>query len=389
MGATKNSRKTSRKTRRSRWPRGAPFAWSQASQRLTPASGDAARLAHASASLKPRAHAIVRSLRHHLSRRSFVPWQSQQSTSSRFASRSTGTSPSKNLSLQVPRGSVYGLLGPNGAGKTTTIRMILDIIEPDSGTISVFGQPSISGRDGNRIGYLPEERGLYKKMQVRRVLKFLAELKGVRGREADKRIESGSSASRSPAARRTGEAPRSTSCRAACSRRCSSSARCCTSPTSSSSTSRSAGSIRSTRRRSRTRSSTFAARQDGHLQHAPHGQRRTAVRLGVHHRARRQGARRHRRRRESRARRPLHRASRSATHAPPPSPTSSPIARSSSASTTPIAPSRSSSRRTPMRSCCCAGSSTPAPSSSASSSCSRRCTRSSSTRSARRASKRG
>ena len=95
----------------------------------------------------------------------------------------------KNLTLQVPRGSVYGLLGPNGAGKTTTIRMILDIIEPDSGTISVFGQPSISGRDGNRIGYLPEERGLYKKMQVRRILKFLAELKGVRGRDADKRIE--------------------------------------------------------------------------------------------------------------------------------------------------------------------------------------------------------
>jgi len=95
----------------------------------------------------------------------------------------------KDLTLQVPRGSVFGLLGPNGAGKTTTIRMILDIIEPDSGTISIFGQPSIQGRASNRIGYLPEERGLYKKMQVRRVLKFLAELKGVRGREADKRIE--------------------------------------------------------------------------------------------------------------------------------------------------------------------------------------------------------
>ena len=96
----------------------------------------------------------------------------------------------RNLSLQVPRGSVYGLLGPNGAGKTTTIRMVLDIIEPDSGTISIFGESSIRGRAGNRIGYLPEERGLYKKMQVRRVLKFLAELKGVRGRDADKRIES-------------------------------------------------------------------------------------------------------------------------------------------------------------------------------------------------------
>jgi ABC-2 type transport system ATP-binding protein len=95
----------------------------------------------------------------------------------------------KNLSLQVPRGSVYGLLGPNGAGKTTTIRMILDIIEPDSGTISIFGQSSIRGRAGNRIGYLPEERGLYKKMQVRRVLKFLAELKGVSARDAEKRID--------------------------------------------------------------------------------------------------------------------------------------------------------------------------------------------------------
>lgn len=95
----------------------------------------------------------------------------------------------KNLSLQVPRGSVYGLLGPNGAGKTTTIRMILDIIEPDSGTITVLGTSSLRGRVGNRLGYLPEERGLYKKMQVRRVLRFLAELKGVNRREADRRIE--------------------------------------------------------------------------------------------------------------------------------------------------------------------------------------------------------
>jgi len=95
----------------------------------------------------------------------------------------------KNLSLQVPRGSVYGLLGPNGAGKTTTIRMILDIIEPDSGTITVLGASSLRGRVGNRLGYLPEERGLYKKMQVRRVLRFLAELKGVNRREADRRIE--------------------------------------------------------------------------------------------------------------------------------------------------------------------------------------------------------
>src|SRR3954467_12916941 len=95
----------------------------------------------------------------------------------------------RDLSLQVPRGAVYGLLGPNGAGKTTTIRMILNIIVPDSGTITLFGQPHLSGGVSDRIGYLPEERGLYKKMQVRRVLKFLAELKGVDARTADRRID--------------------------------------------------------------------------------------------------------------------------------------------------------------------------------------------------------
>jgi ABC-2 type transport system ATP-binding protein len=95
----------------------------------------------------------------------------------------------RGLSLQVPRGAVYGLLGPNGAGKTTTIRMILNIIVPDSGTIELFGQPHLTNGATDRIGYLPEERGLYKKMQVRRVLKFLAELKGVDGREAERRIE--------------------------------------------------------------------------------------------------------------------------------------------------------------------------------------------------------
>jgi ABC-2 type transport system ATP-binding protein len=95
----------------------------------------------------------------------------------------------RDLSLQVPRGAVYGLLGPNGAGKTTTIRMILNIIVPDSGTISLFGQPHLTSGATDRIGYLPEERGLYKKMQVRRVLKFLAELKGVPGPVAETRIE--------------------------------------------------------------------------------------------------------------------------------------------------------------------------------------------------------
>jgi ABC-2 type transport system ATP-binding protein len=93
-----------------------------------------------------------------------------------------------DLTLAVPRGSVYGLLGPNGAGKTTTIRMILNIIVPDSGTITLLGEPHRSNGMTDRIGYLPEERGLYKKMQVRRVLRFLAELKGVPRKEADRRI---------------------------------------------------------------------------------------------------------------------------------------------------------------------------------------------------------
>src|SRR6478609_1725228 len=95
----------------------------------------------------------------------------------------------RDLSLQVPRGSVYGLLGPNGAGKTTTIRMILDIILPDTGTISLFGQPNTAAGVLNRVGYLPEERGLYKKMQVRRVLLFLAELKGMRAKDVAPRID--------------------------------------------------------------------------------------------------------------------------------------------------------------------------------------------------------
>ena len=95
----------------------------------------------------------------------------------------------RDLSLEVPTGAVYGLLGPNGAGKTTTIRMILDIIAPDSGTISLFGQPHTTLGVLDRVGYLPEERGLYKKMQVRRVLSFLAELKGLDAAVAARRID--------------------------------------------------------------------------------------------------------------------------------------------------------------------------------------------------------
>jgi ABC-2 type transport system ATP-binding protein len=93
----------------------------------------------------------------------------------------------RDLDLRVPRGVVYGLLGPNGAGKTTTIRMILNLIAPDAGAITVFDRPHLEYGVTDRIGYLPEERGLYKKMQVRRVLRFLGELKGLSGGDADRR----------------------------------------------------------------------------------------------------------------------------------------------------------------------------------------------------------
>ncbi|MFH2035075.1 MAG: ATP-binding cassette domain-containing protein [Candidatus Zixiibacteriota bacterium] len=81
------------------------------------------------------------------------------------------------LSLSVPKGSIYGIIGPNGAGKTTTIRMIMDIIAPDSGSIMVDGQRA-TPEFKDRVGYLPEERGLYKKMTLEEVIKFFAEIKG-------------------------------------------------------------------------------------------------------------------------------------------------------------------------------------------------------------------
>ena len=85
----------------------------------------------------------------------------------------------RELSLSVPRGVIYGLLGPNGAGKTTSIRMINDIVKPDAGTITLFGALPPGRSAQRRIGYLPEERGLYPRMTVRRVLTFLAELRGL------------------------------------------------------------------------------------------------------------------------------------------------------------------------------------------------------------------
>ena len=93
-----------------------------------------------------------------------------------------------DLSFRVPRGVVFGLLGPNGAGKTTTIRMIMNITAPDAGTIRVLGRPM--DRDTqNRIGYLPEERGLYRKMKVIDHLYFLAAIKEVSRDTARQRIE--------------------------------------------------------------------------------------------------------------------------------------------------------------------------------------------------------
>ena len=94
-----------------------------------------------------------------------------------------------DLSLQVRPGRVFGLIGPNGAGKTTTIRMIVNITVPDSGRIELFGQTMKTALQ-DRIGYLPEERGLYKRMKVGEQLRFFAELKDLRGKEAEARIDS-------------------------------------------------------------------------------------------------------------------------------------------------------------------------------------------------------
>jgi ABC-2 type transport system ATP-binding protein len=93
-----------------------------------------------------------------------------------------------DLSLDVPPGKVFGLLGPNGAGKTTTIRMIMDITAPDSGTIRVLGRPA-ARESLARVGYLPEERGLYRRMRVLDHLLFLAAIKEVDAETAKKRID--------------------------------------------------------------------------------------------------------------------------------------------------------------------------------------------------------
>src|SRR6186713_3117826 len=91
------------------------------------------------------------------------------------------------ISLTVPRGKLYGVIGPNGAGKTTTIRMILSILFPDSGELTVLGHRSaLEAKD--RIGYLPEERGLYRKMRVGAFLAYMARLKGIDGPDVPRRV---------------------------------------------------------------------------------------------------------------------------------------------------------------------------------------------------------
>ena len=88
--------------------------------------------------------------------------------------------------LEIPEGSVYGLLGPNGSGKTTTIRMIMDILMPDQGAVELFGRrPDFHGR--SRVGYLPEERGVYERMKVLDQLVFLGQIRGVAKDVARKR----------------------------------------------------------------------------------------------------------------------------------------------------------------------------------------------------------
>ena len=93
-----------------------------------------------------------------------------------------------DLSFSVSQGEVFGLIGPNGAGKTTTIRMMMDIIKPDSGDVTILGE-KLSEATKNKLGYLPEERGLYRKMRVLDSIVYLASLKGVDAHSAEERAD--------------------------------------------------------------------------------------------------------------------------------------------------------------------------------------------------------
>ena len=110
-------------------------------------------------------------------------------TVDRVSKRYAGHVAVKDLSLTVAKGGIFGLLGPNGAGKTTTIRMLLNIITPDEGSVVLFGGSGTGRELSGRIGYLPEERGLYPKMRVLDQLAFLAEAKGISRWDARKRAK--------------------------------------------------------------------------------------------------------------------------------------------------------------------------------------------------------
>jgi ABC-2 type transport system ATP-binding protein len=102
--------------------------------------------------------------------------------------RFAGVAAVDNLSLAVPAGSIYGFIGPNGSGKTTTLRMIMHILLPDEGEIEVLGSTdTAAARD--RVSYLPEERGLYKKMTIRRLLRYYGRLKGCDAKQLDPAID--------------------------------------------------------------------------------------------------------------------------------------------------------------------------------------------------------
>ena len=94
----------------------------------------------------------------------------------------------QGISASVPAGCIYGFLGPNGAGKTTTIRMIMNIISPDSGRIEILGSPSTQ-RARHPIGYMPEERGLYRKMKVDALLQYIGAIKGMKRAEIPKAVD--------------------------------------------------------------------------------------------------------------------------------------------------------------------------------------------------------
>jgi ABC-2 type transport system ATP-binding protein len=113
------------------------------------------------------------------------PSVSVESVTKRFS----GHTAVNSLSMEVSAGGIFGLLGPNGAGKSTTIRLIMGILEPDQGKVSLFGSSEGSRKLSARIGYLPEERGLYKKMKVLDHLVFLGETKGISRSDARRRAQ--------------------------------------------------------------------------------------------------------------------------------------------------------------------------------------------------------